>query len=155
MATALHPMVGGYKFQQTVLDWTKQSNHLFLSVFGSLLLVWAIFTEKLPVEFRWQLSTTLGRLLLLLLLYIVHLLAGWIPAVIFTIAVALTWANRPLYKPPTVTENFQDVKETDVSCAPKWFIEKALKENPVRIKEDRIQTFASQDDRSESGRVSR
>uniref|UniRef100_A0A6C0KLD6 Uncharacterized protein n=1 Tax=viral metagenome TaxID=1070528 RepID=A0A6C0KLD6_9ZZZZ len=152
-------MVGGAKFQQAVLDWTKQSNHLYLTVLSAVIFMWAVYAEKLPEVWRWQLSTTIGRLLLLLLLYVVHMLAGWVPALLFAIAIGLTWANRPLYKPIAVKEQLEafqsNIKVTDVETK-KWFVEKVLKENPQRIIQDRVFTSAVQDDNaSGSGRTSR
>jgi len=152
-------MVGGAKFQQAVLDWTKQSNHLYLTVLSAVIFMWAVYAEKLPEVWRWQLSTTIGRLLLLLLLYVVHMLAGWVPALLFAIAIGLTWANRPLYKPIAVKEQLEafqsNIKVTDVESK-KWFVEKVLKENPQRIIQDRVVTSAVQEDNaSGSGRTSR
>lgn len=143
----LKAQLGGAKFQQQVLDWTKQSNHLYLTVLFSVIFLWAVYSEKMPMQYRWQLNTTLGRLLLLVLLWIVFLLGGWIPALLFAIAIAMTWANRPLYKPVDVKEGFygDNIKVTDVDSH-MWFVEKALKENPQRIVQDRIQTFAVQED---------
>lgn len=152
-------MVGGAKFQQAVLDWTKQSNHLFLTVLFAIIFMWSVYAEKLPEVWRWQLSTTIGRLLLLLLLYIVHMLAGWVPALLFTIAITLTWANRPLYKPAEVKEQKEgfnnNIKVTDIETN-RWFVEKALKETPRRIVQDRVVTSAVQEDNATgSGRTSR
>ena len=146
-------MIGGAKFQETFISWTKQSNHLFLTLFGIMLIMWATFSEKLPSVWRWQLSTSVGRLLLLLLLYITYELAGWIPALLFTIAIALTWANRPLFKP--LTEGFGGMKITKVQ-GHKWFVEDVLQESPRKIVEDRVTTTAVQDDNEgKAGRVSR
>ena len=158
-SSPLKNMVGGAKFQQAVLDWTKQSNHLYLTVLCAIIFMWSVYAEKLPEVWRWQLSTSIGRLLLLLILYIIHMLAGWIPALLFTIAIALTWANRPLYKPISVKEQqeaFQsNIKVTDVETK-KWFVEKTLKESPRRIIQDRVVTSAVQEDNaSGSGRTSR
>lgn len=138
-------MVGGAKFQNTVLEWSKQSNHLFTAVFAAGLLIYSLYAEKLPSAWRWQLSSPLGRLLLILVLYIVFLLAGFIPALLFAIGIAITWANRPLYK-PRITEGFSpDVKTTQTSSH-KWFVEQVLNENPSSITEDRVDTRPVQDD---------
>lgn len=142
-------MVGGAKFQNTVLEWSKQSNHLFTAVFAAGLLIYSLYAEKLPAAWRWQLSSTLGRLLLLLVLYAIFLLAGFIPALLFAIGIAITWANRPLYKPRIHNSNIEgfspDVKTTQTSSH-KWFVEKVLNENPCSITEDRVDTRAVQDD---------
>jgi len=149
-------MIGGAKFQQEVLDWSKQSSHLFTTVTSALIFLWAVYAEKLPATWRWQLSTSIGRLLLLILLYIVHMTAGWLPAILFTIAIALTWANRPLQKPFGVKEGFHDTIVTDVSDKQRWFVEKALKESPQAIIQDRVTTQAIQDDSNKGfGRTSK
>lgn len=137
-------MIGGAKFQQTVLDWSKQSNGLFLSVFSVILVVFAIFGDKLPPVVRWQLSTTVGRLFLLILLYLIYVLGGWELALLFTIIIALLWSMRPLLL-PRAEEGFQNMKKTRAS-RPKWFVETVLDENPLEIVEDRVETLAVQDD---------
>ena len=148
-------MVGGAKFQKSVLEWSQQSNHLYLTVMNAIIFMWALYAEKLPAVWRWQLSTTIGRLLLLVLLYIVYMLAGFLSALLFSVAIALTWANRPLYKPVEVSENFNDIKVSDVDTK-KWFVEQALGENPKKIVQDRINTEAVQEDSgSSTGRTSR
>lgn len=162
----LKVQMGGAKFQQQVLAWTQQSNHLYMTVLFVVIFMWAVYSEKIPMQYRWQLNTTLGRLLLLIILHIVFLLCGWIPALLFAIAIAMTWANRPLYKPMkegfasgaerqgqgtsfgnSRSEGFfgDNIKVTDADPH-MWFVEKALKENPQRIVQDRIQTFAVQED---------
>ena len=142
-ASANPLMIGGAKFQQTVLDWSKQSNSLFLSVFSVILVVFAIFGDKLPPVVRWQLSTTVGRLFLLILLYVIYVLGGWELALLFTIIIALIWSMRPLLL-PSMKEGFRDMKKTRAS-RPKWFVETVLEENPLEIVEDRIETLAVQD----------
>ena len=155
-ASANPLMIGGAKFQQTVLDWSKQSNSLFLSVFSVILVVLAIFGDKLPPVVRWQLSTTVGRLFLLILLYIIYILGGWELALLFTIIIGLIWSMRPLLLPlPSLKDGFRDMKKTRVS-RPKWFVESVLEENPLEIVEDRVETLAVQDGgESMKGKTSR
>jgi hypothetical protein len=144
-----------------ILDLSQQTNQFLVAALGTILIMWTVFADKLPVEVRWQLSTTIGRLLLLLVLYIVFLLAGWIPALLFTIAIALTWANRPLFKPTSVPEEeegFDDMKVTIVEDKDehRWFAEKVLEENTKVIIQDRVKTEPVQDNsQSYAGRVSR
>ena len=153
-ASANPLMIGGAKFQQTVLDWSKQSNSLFLSVFSVILVVFAIFGDKLPPVVRWQLSTTVGRLFLLILLYLIYVLGGWELALLFTIIIALIWSMRPLLL-PSMKEGFRNMKKTRAS-RPKWFVESVLEENPLEIVEDRIETLAVQDGgESMKGKTSR
>ena len=137
-------MVGGSKFQKTFLDWSKQSSQLFMSVLIVILVVWISFADKLSLVARWQLSSTVGRLLLLLLLYVVYILGGWQLAFIFTIAIAITWASKPLLKPLDVAEGYSEMKESKAGPH-KWFVEMALHENPLAVVEDRVETEAVQD----------
>lgn len=149
-------MVGGAKFQQTFLEWSKQSVNLFNLVFNTFLVTWILFAEKLPLAWRYQLSTTPGRLLLLILLYLILDTLGWFQALLFTIAVALTWANRPLYKPTSVKEGFADGQKTSLKQGPLWLVEEILKENPKGIVEDRVTTSAVQEENSpQTNRTSR
>ena len=167
MASTGPLMVGGAKLQDSVLEWSKKSLNLYSTVFMIILIIFALFADKLPVEARWQLSTTAGRLLLLLLLYITNLVCGWQTALLFTIAIALVWAARPVFKPVSVpdvvlngsvegfgqgpnilrlgVEGFNDMKTTG-AAAHKWFVEKTLHENPKAIVEDRINTSAVEGD---------
>ena len=137
-------MVGGAKFQQEVLDWTKQSSHLYITVTCALIFMWAVYAEKIPAAWRWQLSTTIGRTLLLLLLYVVYMAAGWIPALLFAIAIAMTWANRPLQKPAGVKEGFDSRIVMDVAGKELWFAEKVIGGEPQEIVQDRVDTDAVQ-----------
>lgn len=154
-------MVGGARFQHNLYEWTKGTHGIFYTVFVIGLVVLAIFPDRVPVHLKWQLSTPVGRLLLLLILYILLTVAGPIPALLFTITIALLWATRPLFKPSQVedsTEGFRDVKTSEVPFGAKhhkWFIERVLHENPLAVKEDRVDTYAVQDDSQVSGRSSR
>jgi len=157
-------MVGGAKLQESVLEWSKKSLNLYSTVLMVVIIIAALFADKLPMMARWQLSTTPGRLLLILLLYIIHMTCGWPMALLFTIAIALVWAARPVFKPTGTegvggsvggsvegfsganaprpgVEGFNDMKSTKATKH-KWFIEKTLHENPKVIVEDRINTSA-------------
>jgi len=148
-------MVGGAKLQDSVLEWSKKSLNLYSTVLMVVIIIAALFADKLPMMARWQLSTTPGRLLLILLLYIIHMTCGWPMALVFTIAIALVWAARPVFKPTGTegvggsvggsvgggVEGFNDMKNTKATKH-KWFIEKTLHENPKAIVEDRINTSA-------------
>lgn len=148
-------MVGGAKLQDSVLEWSKKSLNLYSTVLMVIIIIAALFADKLPMMARWQLSTTPGRLLLLLLLYIIHMTCGWEMALLFTIAIALVWAARPVFKPTGMegvgqgvgqsVEGFNDMKNTK-AAKHKWFVEKTLHENPKAIVEDRINTSAVEGD---------
>jgi hypothetical protein len=121
---------------------TTDHTSLFMGVFISVLIVWTCFTDKLPAGVRYQLSSTAGRLLSIALLYAIYTFVGFIPALLFTMAIALTWSNRPLTKP---VEGFlSSIKKTPVE-GNRWFVERALGEHPEEIREDRVDTDSVQD----------
>lgn len=84
-------------------------------------------------------------------------MCGWQMALLFTIAIALVWAARPVFKPTGVegfgvgqgvgqgVEGFNDMKKSP-AAKHKWFVEKTLHENPKAIVEDRINTGAVEED---------
>jgi hypothetical protein len=115
---------------------------LFMGVFGAILAVWTCFTDKVPAHIRLQLSSMAGRLFSIALLYAIYTFLGFLPALLFTMAVALTWSNKPLSKP---VEGFlSSIKRTPVQ-GKRWFVERALGENPEEIREDRVETDSIQD----------
>lgn len=155
--------IGGAQFQGAVAQWFKQSENLFTVVFYAVVFVWTGFVDKLPAVWRWQLSTSIGRLFFVLLLWIVLEVGGWVPATLVAVAICMTWAVRPLFAPQGFAEGFAEafasvegVKRTAAS-GHLWFVEKALKENPKEIVEDRVTTDAITDgsDKIRGSRTSR
>lgn len=146
-------LVGGAKFQKDVVEWSKQSQNLIYSIVASFIFIWAVFTEKIPGTMRWQLSSTAGRLLLILLLYIINRQYGWITSLLFAIGIAMTWANRPILKP--TLEGWQDNVKVSKAKGHRWFVEQALHEEPKQIIQDRVSTRAVQEENtSASSRTS-
>lgn len=122
----------------------QPANHtnLFMAVFVSILIVWTCFTDKVSAHVRYQLSSTAGRLLSIAALYAVYNFVGFLPALLFTMAIALTWSNRPLSKP---VEGFlSSIKKTPVE-GNRWFVERVMGEYPEEIREDRVDTNSVQD----------
>ena len=147
--------IGGAQFQGAVAEWFKQSQNLFIVVFYAIAFVWTGFVDKLPPVWRWQLSTSIGRLFLLLLLWIVLEVGGWVPATLVAVAICMTWAVRPLFAPKGFgDEGFTGEVKRTAASGHLWFVEKALKENPQAIVEDRVSTDAITD-RSDSAHGSR
>jgi hypothetical protein len=158
---------GGAKLHQAIADWSKQSSSLFTTLFLTVLLIFAAYADQLPIEARWQLSTPVGRLLMLALLFVVYEIGGWIYALLFTIGILMIWSNRPLAFGSYMTksskeEGFQGrcdkqagQKHIKVQGS-RWFVEKILQEHPEYIKEDRVYTQAVQEDEySPNSRTSR
>ena len=160
--------IGGAQFQGAVAQWFKQSENLFTVVFYAVVFVWTGFVDKLPAVWRWQLSTSIGRLFFVLLLWIVLEVGGWVPATLVAVAICMTWAVRPLFAPQGFAEGFASVDSAEAFASVEgvkrtaasghlWFVEKALKENPKEIVEDRVTTDAITDgsDKIRGSRTSR
>ncbi len=146
---------GGAKLHAAIADWSKQSMTLFTTLFIVLLVTFAAFADQLPVAATWQLSTPLGRLLMIALLFVFYEIGGWIPALLFTIGILMIWSNRPLAHISHMTkpvEGFQGRCEKQAGQkrikiqGSRWFVEEVLQEHPESIEEDRVYTQAVQED---------
>ena len=139
---------GGAKFQQSLLEWSKQSFSSFHSIFLIGFIIFAAYGNHLPATVRYQMSSSLGRLFILVLLLLIYESAGWIPALLFSIGVSIVWFNRPLAQPAHfTTEGFEGgVKTSKNQTGSRWFVERVLHENPRAVQEDRISVGDVQDD---------
>ena len=146
--------LGGAKFQEALIEWSKQSFSVFNVIFFIGFIIFATYAHLIPPTLRYQFSTTLGRLLSLVLLVIVYETGGWIPALLFTIGISIIWFNRPLAQPThftkplrTTEEGFEGGVKTSVNQTGfRWFVERVLHENPRKVQEDRIAVGDVQDD---------
>lgn len=150
---------GGAKLHQAIAEWSKQSSSLFTTLFLVILLVFAAYADQLPKEALWQLSTPIGRLLMIVLLFVIFEIGGWISALLFGIGILMVWSNRPLahishMTNPVKKEGFQGnfnftsqagQKRIKIQ-GPRWFVEEVLQEHPEGIEEDRVYTQAVQED---------
>ena len=158
---------GGAKLHQAIADWSKQSSTLFTTLFIGILVLFASYADQLPRGARWQLSSFVGRLLLLTLLFVIYEIGGWIPALLFSIGIVMIWSNRPLTPPlkngvgvkkplEAVKEGFQSNQKHSKVQGSRWFVEEVLQEHPEEIEEDRVTTQSVQDDAySPNSRTSR
>jgi hypothetical protein len=171
MATAQPSQVefkleGGAKLHQAIAEWSKQSSSLFTTLFLVVLLVFAAYADQLPKEALWQLSTPIGRLLMIALLFVVYEMGGWISALLFGIGILMVWSNRPLahisHMTKSLKEGFQGRHDKQAGQkhikiqGSRWFVEEVLHEHPEGIEEDRVYTQAVQEDTySPNSRTSR
>lgn len=148
--------LGGAKFQDALIQWSKESFSVFNVLFIIALVVFTAYAHLVPPTLRYQLSTTLGRMLSLVLLVIVYETGGWIPALLFTIGICIVWFNRPLAQPTHFTkpltasateEGFESGVKTSVNQTGfRWFVERVLGEKAKGVQEDRISIGDVQDD---------
>jgi hypothetical protein len=115
---------------------------------GILLILGCTFVKQIPIAFRAHADTFLGRLTLFLLTLLVADLYSWPYGVLMALFSVLLLSVAPRTLANTPTEGFQNGNGTDVKMVSKddkWFIEKALDENPVAIQQDKVKTQAIQD----------
>ena len=113
-----------------------------LLTFFTLLVV---YSKMVPSSIIQQSNTVLGRLFLVLALYLMVEKYGRVLGIVAALAIALLWAQATV-----VTEGFGsggDVTTIEIpkDKANKWLVETVLGENPVAIKEKEVNTQAVQD----------
>lgn len=150
-------MIGGAAFQKSFQEWRLSHSNLYSAVAFLLLSLLALYSAEIPPVLRAQANTVMGRALLLVALYVLNEIGGWTLTVIGFVAVALVLAPTRDVLPPfeetgygaprassspsgRTTEGFSAdvVAVRDVSDQPRWFVEKLMKERPMRIEEDRV-----------------
>lgn len=153
-AASLKPMMGGAAFQKSFQEWRLANSNLYSAVSLLLLIVLALFSAEVPPIWRAQANTILGRLLLVVALYVLYDVGGWPLATMGLIGISLLIAPtrevlpepESLLKPVLmggVKEGFSAdvvaIRDVDTKQS-RWFVERLFKERPTRIEEDRVLT---------------
>lgn len=139
-------MKGGVR--EMVLDFSKKQMGYVELIASVLLVLGIVFPANIPVVIRKQASTTVGRLLLFGILFGILTYSAWINGVLFAVFAAVLLSTRSPAEGFTSDYSFQIVDDKK-----KWFIEEALHENPLGIREEKVDTAAVQDD-NQAGRSS-
>lgn len=140
-----HLMKGGFRVHVDDL-YHKYEAPVMLLV-GVFMVLVVVFIEKVPLEARKQADTLLGRLFLILFTVLVVTLYGWplgIVAGLMSVLLIGAGGIHPIHK--EVSEGFSS--EMNIRLIPdkhKWFVEKVLKENPLLIEDQTVETSAVQD----------
>ena len=105
-----------------------------------------VFLDKVPEEVRNQSYTILGRAFLLLFTILVAITFGWPLGFLAAIMSALLIGSGALRQKKLVQEGFSpDMNVHIIPTRHKWFVEKALGENPLLIEDQTVETSAVQD----------
>ena len=102
-----------------------------------------VFVREYPVEIRRYVDTLLGKTALFAVSIAVAVKYSWLSGLFIAIFTLLV-----LSMSPRRNEGFQAAQKTTVKMVPEknlWWIEAVLKENPVGLEEDEVQTSAIQD----------
>ena len=101
-----------------------------------------VFVREIPLKVRRTAESTIGRAVLFGVTVFITMKSPWINGVLFVIFALLI-----LSMSPRSSEGFQNSTTSVKLISDKnpWFVEAVLKENPVGIEDDEVQTSAIQD----------
>lgn len=139
-------MKGGVRAQ--VDDLFHKYEQPVMVLVGLCMTIVIVFLDKVPIDVRKQLDTMMGRALLLLYTTVVTILFGWPLGILAGLMSALligAGGVHPVKK--LVKEGFSSEINVRVvgDGKKRWFVERALGENPTIIEDDRVDTSAVQD----------
>jgi hypothetical protein len=124
-------------FQQNLMELVQKYGSPFEILLFAMIIFGIVFIPKLPPNITKMADTTLGRLVLVGLTFLVVQKYGWAFGFIFALFVALLIGAGH----SKTNEGFNN----DVRIVPgekKWFIERVLHENPTLIEEENVSTQA-------------
>lgn len=145
-------MRGGMR--EILTDFSQKQKVQFDIVFGLILLLGIVFANEVAVHIRNQLDTFIGRLLAFGLVILVTDQIGWLHGILLALffALVLSFSTTPRdipSRPPAkkTTEGF--APDYALRLVPpkkhRWWVEEVMKENPVGIEDEKVNTMAVQD----------
>jgi hypothetical protein len=138
-------MVGGAKEQ--MLDILAKYTAPLQYYVGAALVIGIIYVRQIPASIRAQANSFIGRIFIFTLTIVVADLYSWVYGLLMAILAALLIAQAP--RSNEAREGFQAGDDEEevyiVDKKRKWFVESALKENPLGITEEKVKTSAVQD----------
>jgi predicted membrane protein len=136
-------MKGGAK--EHMLDLVRKYAAPLNLYVGILLVIGCVFVKQIPAPIKAHADSLLGRFTLFFATLVLADLYSWPYGILMALFAVLLISMAPR----AFEEGFQSDKGNQgtkiVSQKEKWFIEKALDENPLAIEEDRVRTQAIQD----------
>lgn len=138
-------MKGGMR--EVLLDFTKKQASYLSNLILGFIVLGITFYNTIPSVYVNQADTNLGRLLMVVLLYLAIDFGGWIHGILLSIffGLLLSVSTRPRI------EGFKSDQEIRIVPEKKlWFVEETLKERPIAIEDEKVRTMAVQDNNSQS-----
>lgn len=136
--------IGGLR--ESLLDFLKRTSSFQSVLLYILFILMIVFKNMIPPVIYEQADTFLGRLLAIFIVAFLTNQYGWILGLLAALAVALLLG---LPKGHSFSEGFGSGGETALQVIPtkkKWYVERALHENPIAIEEEKVVTSAVQND---------
>ena len=143
--TAIPIMKGGAR--EHMLDIVRKYTQPLEFYFGVILFLGIIYVGHIPPAVQYFANTVLGRATLFVLTIIVADMYSWIYALLMALFTVLLIAVAPR----TFKEAFQsgssdtDMEVKLVTQKQKWWVERALGEEPLGIEEEKVRTSSIQD----------
>jgi hypothetical protein len=137
-------MVGGMR--EILSDFSSKQKYYIDTALGIAIVIGIVFVHEVSPHIRNQLDTFVGRLFAFLLLALVADQIGWIHGLLLAIFLALVLSLSTNAR-HTYTEGFTpDFQVRVVPKKQRWWIEEVMKENPIGIEDEKVNTSAIQDD---------
>lgn len=138
-------MKGGAKvYLSDLASKFAQPIHFYVLVALSLAIV---FVKKIPLTIRSQAGTLLGRLFLFGATLAIGEYYSWTNGLLMAIFALLLLSMSPRAQ----REGFHSLGSMKlITNSNKWFVERVLKENPIAIEEEYVNTQAVQDNSNSS-----
>jgi hypothetical protein len=147
-------MKGGAR--EHVLDIVRKYTQPLEFYFGVILFLGIVYVGQIPPAVQYFADTILGRAILFILTIVVADMYSWIYALLMAIFTVLLIATAPR----TLKESFQsgppdtDMEVKLVTQKQKWWVERALGEDPLGIEEEKVRTSSIQDGGNSSNSTS-
>lgn len=136
--------LGGVR--ESLVDFLEKTKYFQTILLYIIFAIMIVFKGQIPPAIYEQADTFLGRLFAVFLVAFVTIQYDWILGLLAAVAIALLLG---LPKAKAVREGFGSGGETAIQVVPtdkKWFVERALHENPIAIEEEKVITSPVQND---------
>jgi hypothetical protein len=135
-----------------VVDDLNIAMNIGLFVIFTIILV---FPHNVPKTYVTAAKNPLGQVIAIIIIFVIMFIYGPLLGLLCALAYLFVWSMKDIV--PETKEKFQNIKPYVVTETPikvrtmnkhdkKWFIERALNEEPYIIEEDLVKTRAVQDD---------
>lgn len=117
-------------------------------IYGFILLLLIVYSPIVPLDYRRFMDSLLGRVFGIAIVYGVIESLGWVYGLLTALVFLTMLRGISKTNPLVVAEEGFDGGGTVSEkrrIGKRWFVEKVLGENPIKIATDRVQTTAVQD----------
>lgn len=108
------------------------------------------FVKKIPVDIRGQAGSVVGRVALFAATVYIGKSYSWLNGLLMAVLTLLLLSVSPRASSTEGFQPFDDISMKMVQDKKKWWVETVLKENPLGIQEETVQTKAIQDNSNSS-----